>query len=872
VISGTGTLVDTVGRLRRPVLVALTLQGIRIPGSAGHGELELASDELSLLQGLMAGEPAGQAIDRLGVDAARAGGFVDDLWSRGLLTSLGSGTDDRSEASGGTDVGTATGPEADQDTGSPVDPAAQLAMMTPVVFRLGPAGFEQLDHDGAVVVRLSAPELAAASAFRVPLVPDEAYRAVEESGDRSTLPRDEFDALVRRLVARGVLRRFDPDDPAHQQAFAPEGRAMRVGLTRHFRLVRVIERRIEEHDAAEREREAATGVTRVRVTPVHFQWRIPPLALGMIMAHAKVHGDGLIEDHYDLRPDWLSDTARIAEEPGIYLLSHYLWSSEQNLAFSEAVKAKSPGSVTVHGGPNVPKYPGDVEEYFRTHPHVDVIVHGEGEVTASELLAALIDRVGPETDLAALEGVPGLSYRLGDRVVRTADRDRITDLDTVPSPYLTGLFDAFAEAGGQSVVIETNRGCPYGCTFCDWGSATASRIRKYSMDRLFAELEWCAEHQIPTIGLADANFGIFERDVEIAEKVAALKSEHGFPRYLGLNYAKNTVKHLKRIVEVLVDADILTYGQLSLQSMDADTLDVINRSNIKLEKYEELSATFRREGLPLYVDLMMGLPGATAASYRNDLQECINREVHAKVIPTQLLVNSPMNEPSYRERHGIEVKAGALVTSAATFTRADYDEMLGLRRVFLLSEKFGVLRHVGRYVRHQTGTREVDFFERLWKDVRDDPGRWPVISFTLLSVPDFMVAPVSWRLFVDELHAYLVEVVGLVDDTALRAVLDVQHALLPARGRSFPVTVPLDHDYVAWHQLVLEAKEDGHLGDWPTVVPQLRDLAPGSITVDDPAAVCEVTIGQSIETDIFALWELDSPVSRPVGPQHETID
>ena len=50
--------------------------------------------------------------------------------------------------------------------------------------------------------------------------------------------------------------------------------------------------------------------------------------------------------------------------------------------------------------------------------------------------------------------------------------------------------------------------------------------------------------------LADANFGIFERDVEIAEKVAELKASYGYPNCCPTNYAKNTMKHLKKIVEI----------------------------------------------------------------------------------------------------------------------------------------------------------------------------------------------------------------------------------------------------------------------------------------------------------------------------------
>src|SRR5262249_46756704 len=158
--------------------------------------------------------------------------------------------------------------------------------------------------------------------------------------------------------------------------------------------------------------------------------------------------------------------------------------------------------------------------FFADNPHVDIAVHGEGEATFVHLLEALRGAVGDgPPDLSPLAEVPGLTYRDGDRVVQTEPRDRIADLDTIPSPVLTGLYDGFIPAGSSgAVILETNRGCPYGCTFCDWGSATLSRVRKFDMDRIFAELDWAAEHHLETVGIADANFGIFERDVEIAQK------------------------------------------------------------------------------------------------------------------------------------------------------------------------------------------------------------------------------------------------------------------------------------------------------------------------------------------------------------------
>ncbi len=348
---------------------------------------------------------------------------------------------------------------------------------------------------------------------------------------------------------------------------------------------------------------------------------------------------------------------------------------------------------------------------------------------------------GP-ADLAVLGDVPGLSFRLGDRVVQTADRERIGDLDAVPSPILTGLYDGFIPAGPSgAVIMETNRGCPYGCTFCDWGSATLSRVRKFDLDRIFAELEWCAVHNFETVGIADANFGIFERDVEIAQKIADLKATYGYPRFIGNNYAKNTVKHLSSIIEIFTEAGIVAEGKMSMQTFDPGTLTTIRRKNIKVEKYHELSGEFRRNDLPMMVDIMMGLPGSTPETFRNDLQECISRAVRVAIHSTLLLTNSPMNEPEYREENGITALPGEEVTETTSFTRAEWEQMNRLTYAYYVFENFGVLRQIATYVHAETGQREIDFYERFVEDVHADPARWPLSMLTVQILPELMVPP-----------------------------------------------------------------------------------------------------------------------------------
>jgi hypothetical protein len=820
--------------------VAVRPQMVVLPrfGDAPEVPLDLAG--LRVLQALASAD---------GVrDAGSSASLLQAVEARGLLQDQPTGSADPV-------------PVAAADPGRDVE--GDVVLPTPFLLRVAPLGFEYVDHEGVLRARLDANEVMAMAGLGVPTTPEASLAAHSSALGPDALAPAAYRELLRRLWAAELLVPFDPSDPVHARQ-TRQAEQMRDGMRRQARVHEEFDRLEAEHDAV------SAPADRVKVVGVHHSWSGLPASLAMIIAAAKDHDAGVLEESYDFRPRLFWDRPRLAAvaegPPGIFLFSNYIWSSEHNLEQSAFVKDRNPHHVTVHGGPNTPKYLADVEQYFADHPHVDIAVHGEGEATFTHMLLALRGAIGDgPPDLSVLADVPGLSYRDGDRVVQTASRDRVADLDAVPSPILTGLYDGFIPAGPYgAVIIETNRGCPYGCTFCDWGSATLSRVRKFDLDRIFAELEWCAKHNFGTVGIADANFGIFERDVEIAEKIAELKATYGYPQFVGNNYAKNTVKHLSKIIDTFTRAGIVAEGKMSMQTFDEGTLATIRRKNIKVEKYYDLSGEFRRNQLPLMVDIMMGLPGSTPETFRNDLQECISRAVRVAIHSTLLLTNSPMNEPEYRKANGITAKPGEDVTETSTFTRAEWDQMNRLTSAYYVFENFGVLRQVATYVHAETGRREIDFYESLVEDVHADPGRWPLTLLAVQVLPELMVPPVSWRPFLEEIRGYLVDQMGMVQDSALETVLQVQHALLPARGRRFPTVLDLAHDYAAWFAMVAETRDSGRFHDWDEIVPQLRSLRPGKFTVDDPFDVCTTALGGSLRSLMVEnAWDLDSPVSRP---------
>ena len=151
---------------------------------------------------------------------------------------------------------------------------------------------------------------------------------------------------------------------------------------------------------------------RTPVVPVNTDFGVAPLSLALLVAYASEHEGRRLADRYDFVPEFLTDEEHLAEranEPSIFVFSNYVWNVDRNLALSQLVKQANPASLTIHGGPSTPKYPGDVEEFFARHEHVDVAVHGEGEETFAELLSA-VDATLP-TQLAALHDVCGLTYR-----------------------------------------------------------------------------------------------------------------------------------------------------------------------------------------------------------------------------------------------------------------------------------------------------------------------------------------------------------------------------------------------------------------------------------------------------------------------------
>lgn len=386
-------------------------------------------------------------------------------------------------------------------------------------------------------------------------------------------------------------------------------------------------------------------------------WQIFPYAAGLLQAYAQRHAQS--RDRMAFLPILhapvsAAEAAEALSSADLVAFSCYVWNIERSLEVARLVKARRPGTVILAGGPQVPDH---AEAFLRENPAIDLACHGEGERT----FAHIVDRAPRR----AWQEIDGVSFLDEGRFVHRPPAPRLKDLDQVPSPYLEGVFDPLIAADPLRkwlMLWETNRGCPFGCTFCDWGSAVASKVYPFDRARLEAELRWFAALEGEFIFCCDANFGILPRDVELARTAAEVKARTGFPLTLSVQNTKNATERSYQVQRTLANAGMNAGVTLSLQSTDAHTLKSVKRDNISLASFEELQRRYTRDGIPTYTDIIMALPGESYDSFASGVATLVERGQHTRMhfYNCSLLPNAEMSQPAYRAEFGIQTVRQAM--------------------------------------------------------------------------------------------------------------------------------------------------------------------------------------------------------------------
>lgn len=473
---------------------------------------------------------------------------------------------------------------------------------------------------------------------------------------------------------------------------------------------------------------------RHRTRGLHSQ--VMPLSIGLMTMYAKseVKGAKLDVRLYIDAEKYLSEFRDW--QPDIVGGSFYYWNRSLTLRVMEKTKSANPETVTILGGPEIESDLHGQQSFHDSYDFIDICVLGEGEKPFVEIVQCVVDNKDPRLK-KELKGAFYLHPETKALVVHPP-AEKFKDLDEIPSPYTAGLFDEFF-AATLHPMIQTTRGCPFACTFCCMALTMHNKVRSHSLERIRADLEYCADKLDGNKGfplvVCDSNFGMYPQDIPVVKEIRRMQDERGWPRYLLLNIGKNKKE---RVIET---SNILKWGlpaAMSAQSLNDKTLEAIKRKNISLDAMRDMVKGVKRSEAESYTELIFCLPEETLETFEASLKEMIEIGIHRIIIMTLMLLRgTPMAEKESIEKYEFDICYRAIprafgtyegeriieieevVVGTNTMTKDDYLYLRNLQFVLMVVYNSDQFKPIQRFLREIGGdvwewVREI--YRRLEKD------------------------------------------------------------------------------------------------------------------------------------------------------------
>lgn len=289
-------------------------------------------------------------------------------------------------------------------------------------------------------------------------------------------------------------------------------------------------------------------------------------------------------------------------EPDLIGMSIYVWSAPCLVEVARRIKRRHPECCIVFGGPSARTALFELTPYAQPYRYLDALVASEGENVFRDIARL------PEFSRSALESVSGLDLPSPAGWTHTAERPPVMELDELASPYQLDVMRP-----GAVAYLETYRGCPFSCAFCEWGAANNSKA-VFSTDYIVRELEAFARHRAAAVFLVDAGLNLNSRafrnlrDAEL--RVGYLKSV-SFWSEIYPSLIRD--EHLEFLSSVRA-----SYLGIGLQSTDPAVLKALQRpfDQRRLETVVRQVCDVAKAEL----QVIFGLPGDSPAGFRRTLE------------------------------------------------------------------------------------------------------------------------------------------------------------------------------------------------------------------------------------------------------------
>lgn len=319
--------------------------------------------------------------------------------------------------------------------------------------------------------------------------------------------------------------------------------------------------------------------------------------------------------------------------------SVYTWNAAEFIDLIKRIRQSCPAVWIILGGPHVQQ----VEDYLLVDP-IDAVVMGEGEFTFVEWLDT--------AHLKNWRSIDGLAFVEDGAIVKNTARTRTTDLSVFPSALdVIPLTDDEGKPLYESVAYETSRGCPFKCSFCEWGTGMlGTKIYQFPLERTRSDWEKIVNAGIANIWLADSNFGALKEDIEKTRIACELKEKTGLPSTFATSWSKKHNPRVQEIVLMLNQHGLLPHYQLALQTLTPLALELSNRKNMAANEYEPIAKAMAEAGVPIAAELIWGLPGDNLADFERNLDKLIATFPNVNIFTYNLLPGTEFYEKRFEYR------------------------------------------------------------------------------------------------------------------------------------------------------------------------------------------------------------------------------
>lgn len=359
----------------------------------------------------------------------------------------------------------------------------------------------------------------------------------------------------------------------------------------------------------------------------------PPLSLGSasIIANLKKH-DCLFESNswavndssFDFRDviDWVMDCEKKSGSvPLDFGIGAFVWNELETQSILTELKHNGFKGRIIVGGPQVSYVNRNLEQYY---PQADLFVRGYAESPLVELFRS--------TELQP--NIPGIHY--------TRNRDEglsaSNEFHSLPSPFLDGIIPP-----QRFIRWESQRGCPFKCSFCQHRSSNEQTTRNlFALNRIHEEIKWICSHPvIQDIAVLDPTFNSGPNYLESLE----LFANYGYQGKLSLQCRLEMVKpEFLAAVKRLNDQGANCVLEFGVQTIHKNEQKVINRPN-NLKTAEKVTDQCHDLNIQFEISMIFGLPEQTVDSFQQSVDWAKQRcPTKLCLFPLMLLRGTPLYE------------------------------------------------------------------------------------------------------------------------------------------------------------------------------------------------------------------------------------